>query len=187
MELMGRLSLKCVVCLKFCKIFRMYFCCYFRFASRRFTDKKLQMANSNSFDGQIRAKFELLVHGYRRMFDHSLSKSKDLGDMLRLLPGVVVQNPMSMQGMADLYRIKPDLLERLVKSTIEPLESAPLSQSPLSHYIFDGYLFDFLLDRDRSRVYYCAPMLQHIHICRHFFSLLDGDFLSERSWVFRLI
>ena len=100
---------------------------------------------------------------------------------------MVVQNPMSMQGMADLYRIKPDLLERLIKSTIEPLESAPLSQSPLSHYIFDGYLFDFLLDRDRSRVYYCAPMLQHIHICRHFFSLLDGNLLWERSWVFRLI
>ena len=40
------------------------------------------------------------------MFDQSFSKSKDLGDMLRFLPGVVVQKHMSMQGMADLYRIK---------------------------------------------------------------------------------
>ena len=59
----------------------------------------------------------------RKMFDHSLafSKSKDLGDILCFLPGVVVQKHMSMQGMADLCRIKPDLLERLIKSTIEPL------------------------------------------------------------------
>ena len=37
---------------------------------------------------------------FRRMFDQSLSKSKALGDMLRLLPGVAVQRHMSMQGMA---------------------------------------------------------------------------------------
>ena len=140
------------------------------------------MANSNSFDDQIRAKFEILVDRYQRMFDQSLSKSKDLGDMLGVLPGVVVQEYMSMQGMADLYRIKPDLFERLVKSTIEPLQSFPSS-----HYILDSYLSGFLKDRDRSQLYYCDPMLQHIHICRHFFSLLDGDLLSERSWVFRLI
>ena len=140
------------------------------FASRRFTDKNLQMANSNSFDGQIRAKFEILVDGYRRMFDQSLSKSKDLGDMLRLLPGVVVQNSMSLQGMADLYRIKPDLLERLIKSTIEPLKP-----SSHSRYILDGYLSGFLQVRDRSQHYYCDPMLQHISICRHFLSLLDGS------------
>ena len=141
------------------------------------------MADSKSFDNQIRAKFEILVDRYRRMFDRSLSKSKDLGDMLGFLPGVVVQKHMSMQGMADLYKIKPDLLERLVKSTIEPLKS-----SPRSHYILDSYLSGFLKDRDRSQLHYCDPTLQHIHICHHFFSILDGDLQSwGRSWVFHLI
>ena len=75
-----------------------------------------------------------------------------------------------MQGMAQLYRIKPDLLERLIKSTLEPLE---LSSD--SCYILDDYLSCFLLDRDRSQHYYCDSMLQHISICRHFLSLLDGS------------
>ena len=107
------------------------------------------------------------------MFDRSFSKSKDLDDMLRLLPGVVVQNHISMQGMADLYRIKPDLLERFIKSTVEPLR--PPHVSPNSRYILDDYLSGFLQDRDRSQLYYCDPMLQHISICRHFLSLLDGS------------
>ena len=106
------------------------------------------------------------------MFDHSFSQSKDLGDMLRLLPGVVVQKEMSVQGMADLYRIKPDLLESLIKSTIEPLKPSPVPNSP--YYKLDDYLSCFLFDRDRSQLYYCDPMLQHISICRHFLSLLDG-------------
>ena len=103
------------------------------------------------------------------MFDHSLSISKDLGDMLRFLPGVVVQKRMTMQGMTDLYRIKPELLERFIKFTMEPLESS------LSRYTLDDYLSDFLQDQDRSQLYYCDPMLQHISICRHFLSLLDGS------------
>ena len=108
------------------------------------------------------------------MFDRSFSKSKDLGDMLRLLPGVVVQNYMSMQGMADLYRIKPDILERLIESTIEPLR--PLAPDfPHSLYTLDGYLSGFLQDRDRSQIYYCDPILQHNFICRQFLSLLDGS------------
>ena len=108
------------------------------------------------------------------MFDQSLSKSNDLGDMLRLLPGVVaVQDEMSIQGMADLYRIKTDLLERLIKSTIEPLR--PAHVSPTSHYRLDGYLSVFLQDRDRSQQYYCDPKLQHTSICRHFLSFLDGS------------
>ena len=119
---------------------------------------------------QINAKFMTLFDGYRQMFDQSFSKSKDLGDMLRFLPGVVVQKPMSKQGMADLYRINPDLLEHLIKFTIEHFE--PLKPSP-SRYILDDYLSDFLQDRDRSQLYYCDPMLQHISICRHFLSLLD--------------
>ena len=104
------------------------------------------------------------------MLDQSLSKSKDLGDMLRFLPGVVVQNHVSMQGMADLYGITPDLLERLFKSTIEPLKATRYTQSC---YKLDGYLSGFLQDRDRSQLYYCDPMLRHISICRQFLSLLD--------------
>ena len=107
------------------------------------------------------------------MFDQSLSKSKDLGDMLRFLPGVVVQNYMSMQGMADLYRIEPDLLECLNKSTIEPLRPLRLVPDSYSRYTLDGYLFGFLHDRNRSQLYYCDPILQHISICRQFLSLLD--------------
>ena len=96
-------------------------------------------------------------------------ETKDLGDMPRFLPGVVVRNYMTMKGMADLYRIKPDLLKCITKSTIEPLK--------LSHshcYILDGYLSDFLQDRDRSQLN-CDPMLQHISICRHLLSLIDGS------------
>ena len=103
------------------------------------------------------------------MFDHSLFKSKDLGDMLRLLPGVVVQKEMSMQGMTDLYGIKPDLLECLINSSIEPLRS-----DHISRYTLDDYLSGFLQNRDRSQLYFCDPILQHISICRHIFSsLLD--------------
>ena len=116
---------------------------------------------------EFRTKFKILLDGYRKMFDQSYSKSKELGDMLRFLPGVVVQKPMSMQDMAILYRIKPDLLERLIKRFFEPLKSTP------SHYILDDYLSGFLQDRDRSRHYYCDPILQHIFICRHSLSLLD--------------
>ena len=103
------------------------------------------------------------------MFDQSISKSKDLGDMLRNLPGVVVQKEMSMQGMTELYGIKPDLLECLIKSTIEPLRP-----NKFSRYTLDDYLSGFLQDRDRSQLYYCDPMLQHISICRHILSLLVG-------------
>ena len=125
-------------------------------------------------DDQIRAKIKIMFDGYRKMFDQSFSKSKDLGDVLRFLPGVVVQKPMSIEGMAHLYRIKPALLARLIKSTIEPLRPSR------SHYILDDYLSGFLQDRDRSRLYYCDPILQHISICRHFLSLL------KRSNVFDL-
>ena len=142
--------------------------------------------SDHQVDDRIRAKLKRLFDGYRNMFDHSLSKSKDLGDMLRLLPGVVVQKEMSMQGMADLYRIQPDLLESLIKNTIEPLKPKPFPSSP--YYIMDDYLSGFLQDRDRSQFYYCDPLLQHISICRHFFSLLDGNnALDLQSYVSRLL
>ena len=119
-------------------------------------------------------KFKILLDGYRKMVDQSMFKSKDLDVMLRLLPGVVVQKKMSLQDMADLYRIKPDILECLIKSTIEPLKpimSYPMDSSP--SYILNDYLSGFLQDQNRSQHYYCDPMLQHIFICRHFLSLLD--------------
>ena len=131
------------------------------------------------------AKFKILLDGYQKMFDQSFSKSKELGDMLRLLPGVVVQKEMSMQGMTDLYGINPDLLEGLINSTIEPLRlghrstpqwypSGLLRFNNPSRYTLDGYLSGFLQDRDRSQLYYCDPMIQHISICRHILSLLVG-------------
>ena len=128
-------------------------------------------------DDGIRAKIKMLLDGYRKMFDQSICKSKDLGDMLRLLPGVVVLENISMQGMADLYRIKPDLLQRLIESTIEPLRTSSVRywHNPYSPYKLEDYLSDFLRDRDRSQLYYCDPMLQHIYICRHILSLLDGS------------
>ena len=137
----------------------------------------VDLANKNlqksDLDDRIGPKFKKLLDGYRKMFDQSLSKSNDLGDMLRFLPGVVVQNgmPMSMQGMANLYGIGPDLLKRLVKSTIEPLR--PAHVSPTSCYRLDDYLSGFLQDPGRSQLYYCDPILQHISICRRFLSLLN--------------
>ena len=122
----------------------------------------------------------MVFDGYRMMFDQSFSKSKDLehlGDMVRLLPGVVVQNHMSIQEMADLYRIKRDLLESL----IEPLRLIPhYGVSLYTRYKMDDDLSGFLQDQDRSQLYYCDPILQHISICRHFLSLLG------RSNAFRL-
>ena len=118
--------------------------------------------------------FSILLDGYRKMFDQSLSKSKDLGDMLRLLPGVVVQKEMRMQGVTNLYGISPDLLECLIKSTIEPLRL-----DTFSRYTLDGYLSSFLQDRDRSQLYYCDPVPQHISICLHILFLLDGTNARE--------
>ena len=102
------------------------------------------------------------------MYDQSILKSKELGRILRLLPGVVVQKKLSTRGMAVLYGIKPDLLESLIKPTLR------LGSSYTLTYIMDDYLSGFLLDKDRSQLYYCDPMLQHIFICRHILSLRDG-------------
>ena len=116
----------------------------------------------------LRDKFSMLIDGYQKMVDHSFSKSKDLGDMLSFLPGIVVQKNLSMQGMADLYGIKPDFLERL--QSIEMLR--PSTDDLYPRYTLDDYLSGFLQDRDRSQLYYCDLELQHISICRQIFSLL---------------
>ena len=121
---------------------------------------------------ESRAKFKILLDGFRKMFDQSIFKSKDLGRMLMLLPGVVVQKELSTQGMAVLYGIKSDLLECLIKSTLR------LGSNYTLTYIMDDYLSGFLQDKDRSQLYYCDPMLQHISICRHILSLQDGTIVS---------
>ena len=126
----------------------------------------------------LKDKFKILFDGYRKlfgyyrkMFDQSLSNSKDLGDMLRFLPGVVVlQRGLSMQEMADLYRIKPDFLERLIKP-IELLK--PSGHDLYPRYMLDDYLSGFLQDRDRSQHYYCDLNVQHTSIFRQILSLLD--------------
>ena len=146
------------------------------------TNSNSQHADDTQSDtsDSIRAKFEILLDGYRKMFDQSLSKSKDLSDIFRFLPGVVVQKGhISLEGMADIYRIKRDLLERLIKSPIEPLKH---SHSSSHRYILDDYLSGFLQDHDRSQLYYCDPMPQHISICRRFLSLLDLSNFSDLRW-----
>ena len=75
------------------------------------------------------------------MIDQSFSKSKDLGDMLRFLPGVVVLKGLNMKGMAVLYRIKSDSLERFIKLVFETKDFS-------NKYMLDGYLSDLLQDRD---------------------------------------
>ena len=145
-------------------------------------EKNLQrLAGPNSWHYSIRsdygtkAKIRILLDGYQKMFDKSICKSKDLGDMLRFLPGVAMLKHISVEGMADLYKIKPDLLEHLIKSTIEPLRSFLAHHNPSSPYKLGHYLSGFLHDRDRSQLYYCDPMPQHIFISRQFLSLLDGS------------
>ena len=133
-------------------------------------DSTLSESDPQVEDRRAKKKFKRLFRGYRKMFDHLLFKSKDLGDVLRLLPGVIVQKEMSKQGMVGLYRIKPDLLESLIESSIEPLRSRCSSG-----YLLDDYLYGVLQKRDRCQLCYCDPMLQHISICRQFLSLLDGS------------
>ena len=136
---------------------------------------------------RLSAKFRILLDGYQKIFDQSFLKSNDLGDILRFLPGVVMQKHLSIEGMADLYRIEPVFLERLIKPTLEPLRSSrTLDLYP--RYVLDDNLFGLLRDRDRSQLYYCDPILQHISICRQFLSLLDrSNVFHPRSYVFHFI
>ena len=111
------------------------------------------------------------------MFNQPLFNSKDLGDMLKLLPGVVVQKELSAEKMAVLYRIEPVLLRRFINSTLRRFESS--YTNGITRYKLDDYLSGFLQDSDRSQLYYCDPMLQHISICRHILSLKDGTIGPE--------
>jgi hypothetical protein len=85
-------------------------------------------------------------------FISTFSNSRDMRELLRFLPGIVVQKSLTMLGMADLYRVNMDMLE--------------------------DYLSDLLRDRGPSQVHHCEPMLHHAYICRQFLSLLDGSNLK---------
>ena len=133
-----------------------------------FTDRQKWRSSAVWLDQEPSDRLQTLFDGYRKMIDQSFCKSKDLGDILRFLPGVVVQKRLTMEEMAVLYRIKADLLEPLIKlAFVEKVSNG------ISYYTLDGYLYDFLQDLDRSQLYYCDLEHQHISICRQLLSLLD--------------
>ena len=104
--------------------------------------------------------------------------------MLRLPPGVVVQKKMSMQGMADLYRIRPDLLECLVNSTIEPLLDSLIP--PTIHWILiylpscgTKIVLSFITAIQFSNIFLFAVIfclywmeVMHLALTRRFFDLI---------------
>lgn len=117
---------------------------------------------------------------YQKMLDQSFlfATSGDMGDLLRLLPGIAVQRDLTVQGMASLYKVKVNQIERLIIS----FEGLTLRYSKFGddpRYVLERYLSRFLRDRDRSQLCYCDPILHHISICRHFLSLLDGSNASS--------
>lgn len=67
------------------------------------------LADLESIHPSLQAKLCKLSHEYRKMLDHSFSNSRDLGDLLRFLPGILVQKHLTMQEMAGLYRVQMDL------------------------------------------------------------------------------
>ena len=145
-------------------------------------DNNLQvLPQSNPYISRQTYNARILIDRCRKMVDQSFRKSNDLGDMLRFLPGVVVQENLTMQGMADLYRVKPDFLERFIKS-FELLRPRPSPHDFYPGYMVDDYLSGFLEDRDRSQLYYCDPKLQHISICRQILSLSYQSNVLDLQW-----
>ena len=82
-------------------------------------------------------------------------QTKDMGDLL-WLPGIVVQEGLSMQGMAVLYGVEIDLLKHLVESTTKPLIQSDLII--LDRYKLHPYLSNLLHDQDRPQFYYYDPI-----------------------------
>ncbi|KAF8816495.1 hypothetical protein BYT27DRAFT_7182051 [Phlegmacium glaucopus] len=111
-----------------------------------------------------------VYRAHEKMFDRSFTESVDISDLLRLLPGIVVQKGLSMQGVADLYKVKMDLLDRLSKSALEPF----VLPEP-AFYVLWNYLSSFFMDPYRSHLYHSDPILHHVLICRQLLSLLDGS------------
>lgn len=127
--------------------------------------------------------FLRVFQGYQKMLLSALSKSRDMSDLLRFLSGIVVQKGLTMQGMADLYRVKLVQVKLLSQWAlqVEPFigPTTPSDIDSRSTYTLEGYISDFLRDRDRSRRYYCDPMLHHVFICRRLLSLRDGPNASD--------
>ena len=153
---------------------------YFRFGTAAdLADQNLQIStipSSWQYSAQKiddRISLTMLFDGYRKLTDQSFLESRDLADLLRFLPGVAVQKPLSTRGMADLYRIIPDFLNHLIESPIEPLKPSSSGNDLHPCYVLDDYLSGLLQDQDRSQLYFRDPMLQHISICRQFLFFLD--------------
>ena len=118
-----------------------------------------------SLDEEFSDRFEIMFDGYRKMIDRSFSKSSDI---LRFLPGVLVQKGLTMEGMAVLYKVEADFFERQIKIAFELTDDVDISD-----YMLEGRLSDLLQDRDCSLLYYRDHELLHIFICRQLLSLLD--------------
>ena len=123
------------------------------------------------------ANFKALFDGYQKMLDQSLifvfSKPGGIRDLLRFLPGIVVQKGLTMQGMADLYGVDMDVLKPLITSNNDLLSSSN-NRLGSDHRLTD-YVGGFLQDQSRSQLCYCDPISHHIFICRHFLSLLGSN------------
>jgi hypothetical protein len=123
------------------------------------------------------ANFKALIDGYQKMLDQSLifafSKPRGIRDLLRFLPGIVVQKSLTMQGMADLYGVNMDVLKPLIVSNIALLSSSDNYLG--SRYTLTDYVGGFLQDQSRSQLCYCDPILHHISICQHFLSLIGSN------------
>ncbi|KAF8816522.1 hypothetical protein BYT27DRAFT_7154559 [Phlegmacium glaucopus] len=111
-----------------------------------------------------------VYHACQKMVDQSFTESIDITDLLRLLPGVVVEKGLSTEGVANLYRVKTDLLDRLSKSAFEPYV-LPIQSFP----VLWKYLSPFFRDRGRSHLYHYDHILHHVLICCQLLSLLDGS------------
>ncbi|KAF8816521.1 hypothetical protein BYT27DRAFT_7182095 [Phlegmacium glaucopus] len=105
--------------------------------------------------------FSRVYHGYQMMLRQSFTESNDIGDLSRFLPGVLVQKALSMQGMADLYSVKVDLLHRLFE---------PFARVGLSDYMLLDHLSAFFMHSHHP-----YSSLHHVLICRQFLFLLDGS------------
>ena len=162
------LPLQCVICLKFCIC---VWKCVDITTPVDLADKSLQKSDLHQVDDQIETKFKILFDGYQKMFDQSLSKSKDLVDLVDILG--------SMHKIAELDRIA---VGYIVLRSIEPPSPYP-SPRRLPNLKLDDYLSDFLQDRDRSQLYYYDPKLQHISICRHLLFLLETFNGFNIDWI----
>ncbi|KAF8801464.1 hypothetical protein BYT27DRAFT_7147456 [Phlegmacium glaucopus] len=121
---------------------------------------KKDVKETKSDLGATDDEFLRAYHEYQKILDRSFTESRDIGDLLRFLPGVMVQKGLSMQGMADLYSVKMDLLHRLFE---------PFARVGLPFYELQGCLSTHLMR------YHPHYRLHHVLTCCQFLSLFDGS------------